>query len=113
MIYNHLVNIQQKTLSQDTIKGSVEPTWTTIHYDVPAKIEALSVKDYIQSQADQSDIQCRVTLPYMPDLDSTMRFVGLCDCHLGLIYNIKGKLEDNITTREYITFPCSQGVNTG
>lgn len=116
---NHLISIEQGTKTQDPLTGEVTVTWTSFKDDVFCDIEALSVKDYIQSRANQADISVRVTIPFirgldsMGDIESNMRLVGQCACHQGRIYNPKGVLEDNITGLEYVTLPCSQGVNDG
>lgn len=110
---NHLIRIERKTQTQDTVTGVITETWATFKNDVPCDIVALSVKDFIQSQADQSEIQARITIPYISGLDATMRIVGLCGCHENRIYNPRGILEDDITSREYITLPCAYGTNEG
>lgn len=110
---NHLCNIQSKTITQDSVTGEITETWSNTHTGVPCDIEALSVRDFIQSRADQSEIQVRIRIPYIAGIDSTMRLVGTCGCHSGKTYNPRGVLEDNITAQEYITLPCSQGVNEG
>lgn len=109
----HLVNIEQRTDSQDPVTGEVTPAWSALHESVYCDIKPVSVRDYIQSRADQSDISVRIVLPYLPGLNATMRIVGVCGCHSGKIYNPQGFLEDQETGQEYITVPCSQGVNNG
>lgn len=110
---NHLCDIEEKTQTQDSVTGEVTDTWAVKCSDIYCDIEALSVKDYLQSMADQSEISVRITLPYLTDIDPKNRIVGKCGCHCGKIYNPKGILEDNITGQEYLTIPCSQGVNSG
>lgn len=110
---NHLVRIEQRTNTPDSVTGEFVEAWTTFSQYVPCRIEPLSANTFIQSRADQSGISVRITLPFLPGLDHTMRLVGLCDCHIGKIYNPAGILEDNITGRDHITIPCSQGVNSG
>jgi head-tail adaptor len=110
---NHLVRIDRRVNSQDPTSGAITETWTTYLAAVPCEIKPLSVSAYIQSRAQQSDISVRVKFPYIDGLDDTMRFVGLCECHLGKVYNPDGILEDDITGRQHITVPCSQGVNEG
>jgi len=110
---NHLCDIEEKITAQDTVTGETTNTWSAVHSDVYCDIEAVSVRDFIQSRSDQSEIQARITLPYLTGIDSSMRIVGKCGCHLGRIYNPGGVLEDIITSQEYLTLPCSLGVNSG
>ena len=115
--FTHLINIQQKTQTQDPVSGAIVDSWSNVSFngveDIFCGIEPLSVKDLIQSQAHQSDVSVRVKINYLPGIDATMRFVGICGCHSGKIYNPAGVLEDPESGQEWITFPCSQGVNTG
>lgn len=110
---NHLCNIEQVTETQNTETGETTDTWSVLHSGVPCKIEALSVKDFIQSQAHQSEVTARITIPFLEGITSKMRLVATCGCHSGRIYNPAGVLEDNITGQEYITLPCSENVNNG
>lgn len=109
----HLVDIEQKTNTQDAVTGGVTESWAVLHGSIFCDIEPLSVRDFIQSRAIQSDISVRIKFPYLTGLDSSMRIVGKCGCHSGKIYNPHGFLEDSITGQEYITAPCSEGVNEG
>lgn len=109
----HLVNIEQKTQSQDPLTGEVTDTWATLHEGIFCDIKPLSVRDFVQSKAHQSAVTVRVVLPYLQGLDSTMRIVAQCGCHSGRIYNPEGFLEDPETGQEYLTAPCSEGVNEG
>lgn len=109
----HRVNIQAKTNTQDAETGEVTVSWATTVANVPCSIEPLSVKDYLQSRADQSEVSARIVIRHRTGLDSTMRLVGACGCHSGRIYNPQGWLEDKESGREYMTAPCSEGVNEG
>lgn len=109
----HLVDIQKKVQTQDPETGALSVSWVNVYTDVEAAIEPLSVRAYMQSKAEQSDVSVRVEIGWFPNLDASMRLKATCDCHRGRIYNPDGVLEDPITGQEYITFPCSQGVNEG
>lgn len=109
----HRINIQTFTQAQDPVTGAVTATWATIHENVPCAIEPLSVKDYMQSQAVQSDVKVRVVFRYLPNLEPSMRFVGTSGAYLGEIFNPEGFFEDPESGRSYITAPCSRGVNDG
>lgn len=109
----HLLDIQKKVQAQDPQTGALSISWVNVYSEVEASIEPLSVRAYMQSKAEQSDVSVRIEIGWMPGLDASMRLVGTCGCHLGKIYNPAGLLEDPETGQEYITFPCSQGVNEG
>lgn len=109
----HRIHIQTFTQSQDPVTGAVTASWSNLYEDVPCAIEPLSVKDYLQSQAIQSDVKVRVVFRHLSGLESSMRFVGACACHDGEVFNPEGYFEDPESGREYITAPCSRGVNDG
>lgn len=111
--FKHLINIQQKTQTQDPVSGAMVESWSNLYQNIFCKIEPLSVRDFIQSQAHQSEVTVRVTVRHLTGIDATMRFVAQCGCHSGKIYNPAGVLEDADTGQDHITFPCSQGINTG
>ena len=106
----HRVAIQAKTNVQDPVTGEMVPTWITVTgwESVPAAIEPLSAREFIAAQAVQSAVTARITLRYRAGLDASMRIV-----HNGTIYNIAGILADPDSGLEYVTIPCSQGVNAG
>lgn len=109
----HLVDIEERTQTQDSVTGEITETWSALYEDIFCDIAPLSVKDFIQSRAHQSEVTVRIKLPYLTGLDAAMRIVGKCGCHLNKVYNPEGFLEDPVTGQEYITVPCSQGVNSG
>lgn len=109
----HVVNIEQRSESQDSVTGEIATSWSVLHRDVRASIEPLSVKDFIQSGASQSDVNTRIKIRYLSGLNKSMRIIATCDCHIGRIYSPKEFLEDNETGQTYLTIPCSYGVNQG
>lgn len=109
----HLVDIQRKVQTQNPQTGAIAESWVDLYTDIFAAIEPLSVRGYLQSRADQSDVSVRIEIDCLPGLDATMRLVGRCNCHKNRIYNPVGILEDAVTGQEYLTLPCSQGVNQG
>lgn len=104
----HRVDIQARQDVQDPVTGEVVPIWTTIWPAVPAAIEPLSVREFIAAQAVQSDISARITIRYRDGLLPNMRVL-----HNGKIYNPAGWLPDPVRGNEYLTAPCSEGVNEG
>lgn len=109
----HLVDIEEKTNTQDPSTGELTETWSILYADVLCDIKPVSVREFIQSQAMQSQITARITIPFLEGLDASMRIVGVCGCHAGKIYNPEGFLGDPVTGQEYLTAPCSEGVNNG
>lgn len=104
----HRVDIQTRTDTQDAVTGEVTTEWATLHSAVPAEVAPLSVKEYLQSGTEQTQISARITLRYRAGLNHTMRIL-----HRGRIYNPAGVLADRDSGLEYLTIPCSEGVNEG
>lgn len=103
----HRVTIQAPTHTQDSTTGETAVTWADVA-TVWAAVEPLSVKEYLQSQADQSEVSARVTIRHRAGLTADMRIV-----HRGQNYNPAGFLEDKDSGLEYITIPVKVGVNDG
>lgn len=111
----HRVQIQEYVAQTDTAgdviqdpqTGEVAKTWTTVA-TVWAAIEPLSAREFIQSAASQTEISARITIRYRAGLTADMRLL-----HGAKIYNPKGFLADPDSGLEYMTIPCSQGVNLG
>lgn len=104
----HRVTFESRTEEQDPETGGLEPIWTAEFEDVPAAIEPISASEFIAAGALQSRIVARITVRYRPGLDATQRIV-----HGSRIYNIEGVLPDKDSGLEYVTIPCSQGVDEG
>lgn len=103
----HRVTIQAQQNTQDPVTGANIVTWVDVA-TVWASVEPLSVREFIQSQATQSEISARITIRYRPDLDASMRFV-----FRSKIYNPAGMLPDAVSGIEHITVPVVEGVNDG
>lgn len=103
----HLVQIQRKVPGRNPETGGVIETWVKL-VDVWARIEPLSVREFMAAQAQQSKVTARMTIRYRPDIDHTMRAV-----HRLKVYNIEGDLPDPVSGMEYLTLPVSEGVNDG
>jgi SPP1 family predicted phage head-tail adaptor len=109
----HIVNIQSLTNTQDVVTGEVTQTWVNTHIGVRASIEPLSAREFIQSRTDQSAISVRITIRYLSGLDASMRILGGSGAYDGRTFNPQGFLEDKKSGMEYVTIPCSEGVNDG
>lgn len=103
----HRITIQKTGMTQDPVTGEMVTGWTEFA-KAWASVEPLSVKEFIASEAGQSEVTARITLRHRAGLDSTMRIL-----HRGKVYNIQGVLADPKSGLEYITLPVSEGVNDG
>lgn len=75
---------------------------------VSAAVEPLSGREFVAAAATQSEVTARITIRYRDDVTPAMRIV-----HRERIYNIQGILPDKDSGLEYLTLPCSEGVNEG
>jgi SPP1 family predicted phage head-tail adaptor len=103
----HRVELQRPVFSQDPVTGEMTPAWVEVA-KIYAGVEPLSARDFIAASATQSKISVRVIIRHRPGVDSTMRIL-----HRSKIYNIEGVLTDSKSGLEYLTLPCSEGVNDG
>lgn len=105
----HRIVIQALTRVEDSNGDAVE-SWANL--DTPpetwAGYEPVSVRDFIQSRAEQSEVASRFTVRYRNDLDASMRIL-----FRGQAHNILGVLPDKDSGLEYLTLPCKSGVNPG
>ena len=99
----HRVTIEQPTVTQNAQTGEITEGWSVFAANIPAAIEDLSARDFIQSAAMQSEITTRITVRYLPGIKPNMRVVNG-----DTIYNIRGVLADKDSRREYITLPCDE-----
>ncbi len=102
----HRVKVQSKTFTQSPETGEMVESWSDV-FTTWASIEPISVKDFIASGAEQSQVTARIVMRYR-NVDSTMRVT-----YREKIYNIKGVLSDPKTGKEYVTLAVSEGVNDG
>lgn len=99
----HRVTLQRLLRYIDTA-GDTAEDWTTFA-TVWAAIEPLSAREFVGSQAMQSQVALRVTIRYLDGVVATMRLL-----HGAKVYVIEGVLPDKESGLEYLTLPCSQGV---
>ena len=71
------------------------------------------MREFLQSQAVQSEVTTRITIRRRSDITAAWRAVHMVNGVLGKIYNITGILADPVSGLEYQTLPCSDGVNQG
>jgi SPP1 family predicted phage head-tail adaptor len=104
----HRVDFEKRIESQDPVSGAVTPVWVKVATSVPAAIEPISVREFLSAKAMQSEITARIVVRQRPGLNAAMRIR-----HGSRIYNPEGFLADKDSGTEYLTIPCSEGVNDG
>jgi SPP1 family predicted phage head-tail adaptor len=104
----HRITIQKPINQQDPTTGQLTTNWVAVASNVAAAIEPVSVREFVAAQAMQSQISARIVIRYRPGLTAQMRIL-----HGAKIYNPQGWLADPDSGLEYLTAPCSEGVNQG
>lgn len=111
----HRVDIEAPVEVQDATTGEmVVQGWSAIATNVPAEIAPLSAREYLQSQALQSEVTARITIRYRTGVTAKMRCKH--DDHKGTVtyYQIAGKpIRDPNQGLEWLTLPCTEGVYNG
>ncbi|AVL70864.1 head-tail adaptor protein [Oligella urethralis] len=102
----HRVTIQRLKRGQDPITGELVNDWLNLD-TVWAAVEPLSVREFIQAGATQSEVTTRITMR-KTDVKAADRIL-----HRGKVFNVTGVLVDPKSGLEYVTCPCSEGVNNG
>jgi SPP1 family predicted phage head-tail adaptor len=102
----HRITLQQRVNSEDS-NGDLVESWEDVA-TVWAACEPVSVRDFIASRSEQSELTARFVIRYRDDIDASMRII-----HRGAVYNIAGVLPDKESGLEYLTLPCRSGVNAG
>lgn len=97
---------------QDDMTGETRQTWQEVA-TVSAAIEPLSAREFVQSQAMQSQVTARIVIRYRDGLNAAMRLVHVRTGRPDVIYNPAAFLPDVDSGLEYLTAPCSQGINEG
>ena len=106
--YRHRVDIQDWSEVRDEETGGFVEAWTTVFADVPARIATASGKEFLAAAAIQSEIVARIVIRQRPGLNAKQRIL-----HNGDIYNVHAWLPDQESGRDYVSAPCSRGVNEG
>lgn len=102
----------QGDVVQDQTTGAVAREWAEVA-TVWAEIAPLSAREFIQSQALQSQVTTRITIRQRDDVDASMRAVHERRGRPDVVYNIRGVLPDPESGLEYLTLPCSTGTGDG
>lgn len=104
----HRVTIQARQNAQDPVSGETVIAWSDVWVNIAAAIEPLSAAERIAAQAQRSEVTARITIRSLPGLTAEHRLL-----HNGRIYNIAGAIPDPDSGQEWLTLPCSEGVNDG
>lgn len=100
----HFVRIEKKRQEQDSQTGALKERWVMVA-QVYAQIVPSSVREFVASGAQQSEVSGRIVIRYRSDVDATMRIVHKC-----VAYQILGVLADPVSGVECLTLPVSKGV---
>lgn len=103
----HRVLLQRPVETQDEETGSIQEAWEDVS-SLWAEVYPLSAREFVASQAFQSEVTTRITIRSRSDITNKHRIV-----YRGKIYNIQGVLPDAGSGLEYLTLPCAEGVNDG
>ena len=106
--YRHRVDIQDWSEVRDEETGGFVEAWTTVFADVPARIAPASGREFLAAAAIQSEIIARIVIRQRPGLNARQRIL-----HNGDIYNVYAWLPDQESGRDYVSAPCSRGLNEG
>jgi len=103
----HRVVIQEPVNYQNTETGSIESSWQDVA-TIWADVYPLSAREFISAQSEHGEITTRITIRFRRNISNKNRIL-----YEGKIFNIEGVLPDPVSGREYLTLPCSEGVNDG
>lgn len=109
--YDYLLDSNGNVV-QDPTTGETPREWQEVAV-LWCEIAPISGREFIMSQAIQSQVTARLTIRYRDDVDASMRAVHVRSGRPDVVYNIKAVLADVESGLEYITLPCSQGTGDG
>jgi len=106
-ILKHKVDLQFFSETQDPTTGDITKSWVSVQ-KVWAEVAPLSGREFVTANALASEVVARLTIRYREDINADWRIV-----HRGKIYNVEAVLPDLLSGLDYLTLPCSQGLNDG
>lgn len=106
--YRHRIDIQDWVEVRDENTGGFEEKWVTTFANVPARIAPASGREFLAAAAIQSEIIARIVIRRRTGLKARQRIL-----HNGDIYNVHAWLPDQESGRDYVSAPCSRGVDQG
>lgn len=108
----HRITVQQRAAVQDPVTGEMSQDWVDV-VTVWAAIEPMSVRDFIQSRAAQSQVSTRIVMRYseaVASISGDIRVLHQRGSKPAIVYFAEGVLRDKVSGIDYLTLPCSQGV---
>lgn len=108
----HRILFQSPDYDVDLETGERELTWSDEKI-VWASIRALSGKEFIASQANQSKVTAEIVVRFARDVQPTWRAIHMVNGVQSTIYNIHGILPDPDSGLEYLKLMVSTGTNDG
>ncbi|MGP1293443.1 phage head closure protein [Serratia sp. CY31944] len=103
----HRITLQKPEKVQNPDSGEMEDTWLDLT-TIWAEVVPLSAREFVAAQAMQNAVTTRITIRYRQDIEPKYRIL-----FRGKILNIEGILSDPKSGLEYLTLPCSEGVDNG
>lgn len=108
----HRMSLQRPDYSVDSTSGAqVLNGWVEVA-KIFAAIEPLSAREFMAANAEQARIDTRIVIRNR-EIYTTWRLVHLVHGVAGRQFNIHGVLSDKDSGLDYLTLPCSTGVNDG
>lgn len=107
----HRIRVERfEDAAVDSNGDTLPAVWELVKDGIPAAVEPLSAREFMQAQAIQSNVTGRVTIRTgsVPSIEAKMRFV-----FRGKPYNIAGVIPDKDSGLDYVTLPYSVGLNPG
>lgn len=102
----HRIRLQRQCEEQDETTGAVEVVWRDFA-TLWAAIEPVSVREFVASQSEQSQVNTRIVIRYYDGVEPKMRAFHEAK---STYYNIEGVMSDVDSGLEYLTLACSAGV---
>lgn len=103
----HLRMFQRPEYLYDEETNGQVTQWVDIG-NIYCEIKPLSGRELLAAQAEDSEVTSRVTIRFRDDITDKCRIL-----HRGKILNIEAVLPDPESGLEYLTLPCSEGLNDG
>lgn len=104
---NKRVKLQKPVKTQSPVTGGIVDGWADVA-ELWANVTDLSARDFVAAKAAQNEVTTRITIRWREGVTDRHRIL-----YRGRVYDIQGVLEDDKSGREYLTLPCSRGVNDG
>lgn len=103
----HRLLFQRPGYTYDPETNAQIAGWEDIGY-IYCEVAPLSARELIAAQAEDSEVTLRVVIRHRSDINNKCRIL-----FRDKILNIHGVQADQISGLEYLTLPCSEGLNDG